>query len=225
MKHQRVVLVAQDVRRYPVTWAFAERETFDGWWQVLKGLRAAGIEPRFVVCDGHTGLLKALRIIWPCALIQRCLIHVVRQARLGLTQNPKTPAGQALLDLVKRLLKIRTRRQRRRWLRAYRLWLCRYDAFLRQRTLNPSGPRRWWYTHRKPRGVRSLLNNSLPNLFHFIRYPEIPRTTNHVEGGINSRIKDLFRRHRGLSLNRKTILTAYYLSSRQPPQKPTRDFL
>lgn len=225
VKHQRVVLVVQDVRRWPVTWAFAERESFDSWWRVLDALRAAGIEPRFVVCDGHTGLLKALRLIWPDVLIQRCLIHVARQARLDLTQHPKTDAGQALLHLVRQLTAIRTRRQRRRWLRAYRHWLRRHETFLKQRTLNPTGLRRWWYTHRKLRAVRSLLNNSLPDLFHYIRYPEIPRTTNHVEGGINSRLKDLFRRHRGLSLDRKTTLTAWYLSSRQPTQKPTRDFL
>lgn len=215
VKHQRVVLVVQDVRRWPVTWAFAERESFDSWWRVLVALRTAGLEPRFVVCDGHPGLLKALRATWPNVLIQRCLLHVVRQARLDLTQNPRTLAGQALLGLVRRLPVIRTRRQRRRWLRIYRQWLRRHEAFLKQRTLNLTGPRRWWYTHRKLRAVRSQINNSLPDLFHYLRHPEIPRTTNHVEGGINSRLKDLFRRHRGLSLDRKTNLTAWYLSSRQ----------
>lgn len=218
-----VVLVVQDIRRYPVTWAFAERETFESWWRVLDALRAAGMEPRFVVGDGHTGLLKALRLIWPQVLIQRCLLHVMRQARLDLTQNPRTLPGQALLDLVKRLREVRTRRQRRRWHRAYRQWLCRHDAFLKERTVNPAGPRRWWYTHRKLRAVRSQINNSLPDLFHYIRYPEIPRTTNHVEGGINSRLKDLFRRHRGLSATRKITLTAWYLHSRQTTQKPTRN--
>lgn len=222
-RHQRVALIVRDPTCGPVTWTFAERESFDSWWRLLDSLRAEGMEPRFVVCDGHTGLLKALRHVWPHVLIQRCLIHVVRQARLDLTQSPKTDAGLALLDLVNQILMIRTRRQRRRWLRAYRQWRHRHDAFLKERTLNPEGPRRWWYTHRKLRGVRSLLSNSLPDLFHFIRHPEIPRTTNHVEGGINSRLKDLFRRHRGLSVDRKTTLTAWYLSSRQSPKKPTRN--
>ena len=223
MKRHRVLLVVQDVRRYPVTWAFAERETYDSWRGVLESLRASGIQPRFIVCDGHTGLLKALRKIWPEVLVQRCVVHVTRQARLDLTQHPKTDAGVNLLRLVKKLSSIRTRRQRRRWLRTYRQWLRRHDAFLKERTQNPAGRRRWWYTHRKLRAVRSLLSNSLPDLFHYVRYPEIPRTTNHVEGGINSRIKDLYRRHRGLSLERKTILTAHYLASRQTPKKPTRN--
>jgi hypothetical protein len=224
-KHQRVVLVVQGVNRCCVCWSFAERESFDSWYSLLDPLQAVGWSPRFVVCDGQKGLLKAVRVLWPQTLIQRCLLHVVRQARLWLTQHPKTPAGQALLKLVQRLPAVRTRRQRRRWQRAYRCWLRRYDGFLKQRTRHPTEPRRWWYTHRKLRAVRSLLSNSLPDLFHYVRYPEIPRTTNHVEGGINSRLKDLYRRHRGLSLERKTTLTAWYLASRQTPKKPTRDFL
>lgn len=216
VKHRRVVLVAQDRdRRQPVTWMFAERESFESWRQILSTASAAGVEPGFVVCDGQKGLLKALRAIWPYVLIQRCLLHVVRQARLWLTQHPKTQAGQELLILVRALPSIRTRRQRRRWQRAYRRWLRRHDVFLKQRTQHPFQPRRWWYTHRKLRAVRSLLNNSLSDLFHYIRHPEIPRTTNHVEGGINSRLKDLYRRHRGLSLEHKTVLTACYLVSRQ----------
>ena len=222
---QKVVLVAQDVRRFTVSWAFAERECHASWKALLTTLEKQGITPRFVVCDAHAGLLKALREVWPQTFIQRCLIHVVRQARLWLTQHPKTPAGRRLRILVNALTHVRTEAQKARWLRVYQHWLRHYDAFLKQRTLNPQGPRRWWYTHRRLRAVRSLLTNSLPDLFHFVRQPEIPRTTNHVEGGINSRIKDLFRRHRGLSLHRKTTLTALYLSSRQSPQKPTRNVL
>lgn len=221
-RHQ-VVLVAQDVRRFTVSWTFAERESHASWKAVLTTLEKQGITPRFVVCDAHAGLLKALREVWPQVLIQRCLIHVVRQARLWLTQHPKTPAGRRLRILVNALTQVRTKAQIHRWLRVYQHWLRHYEPFLKQRTLNPQGSRQWWYTHRRIRAVRSLLSNSLPDLFHFVRDPAIPRTTNHVEGGINSRIKDLFRRHRGLSLHRKTILTAHYLSSRQTPQKPTRN--
>ena len=115
---RKVVLVAQDVRRITVSWAFAERESHASWVGLLTTLRDQGITPRFVVCDAHAGLLKALREVWPQTLIQRCLIHVVRQARLWLTQHPKTLAAQQLLALVKTLPVIRTRRQKRRWVRA-----------------------------------------------------------------------------------------------------------
>ncbi|MGH8127274.1 MAG: transposase [Gammaproteobacteria bacterium] len=223
---RRVVLVVEDeASRRPLSWGFGERETYRSWLRLLAGLQCAGVAPGFAVCDGHKGLLKALRAIWPEILIQRCLVHVVRQAKTILTQRPKTLAGQQLLELVRQLPGVRTKRQRRRWLRAYRYWLRRHEHFLKQRTYHPNKARRWWYTHRKLRAVRSLLNNSLPGLFLYVRYPQIPRSTNAIEGGINSPLKDLYRRHRGLSLEHKTTLTAWYLLSRQNGGKPTRDFL
>lgn len=223
VKRAWVVLIAQDAqRRRPVSWRFAARESYGAWQGFLQSLEAFGIHPHCVVCDGQKGLLKAVHAVWPEALIQRCLLHVVRQARAWLTQHPKTPAGQALLARVRTLFAVRTKRQRRRWLRAYRSWRRRYEGFLKQRSAHPTEPKRWWYTHRKLRAVHSLIRNSLPDLFTYTRYPMIPRTSNHVEGGINSRLKDLFRCHRGLSSDRKIILTAWYLAARQG-QKPTRN--
>lgn len=225
VKQTWVVLIAQDAqRRQPVSWQFAVRESYGAWRGFLQSLAQAGIHPHCVVCDGQKGLLKAIHAVWPETLIQRCLVHVVRQAKAWLTQHPKTPAGQALLARVRTLFAVRTKRQRRRWLRAYRSWRRRYEGFLKQRSTHPTEPKRWWYTHRKLRAVHSLIRNSLPDLFTYTRYPMIPRTSNHVEGGINSRLKDLFRHHRGLSPDRKIVLTAWYLAVRQG-QKPTRNFL
>lgn len=222
---RKVVLVAQEVRRFTVSWAFAERECHASWHALLTTLAQQGITPDFVVCDAHAGLLKALREVWPQVPIQRCLIHVVRQAKLWLTQHPKTPAGRRLRILVNALTHVRTEDQKARWLRVYQHWLRHHDAFLKERTAPPTKTRKGRYLHRKLRAATALISNSLPDLFRFVTDPATPRTTNHVEGGINSRIKDLYRRHRGLSIHRKTVLTALYLSSRQSTQKPTRNFL
>lgn len=225
IKRQCMVLIALDpTTRQPLTWEFAIRESYASWKLLLVHLNQAGCTPAFVVCDGQRGLLKAIREVWPAAKIQRCLIHVVRQAKAWLTQRPKTIAGAELLTLVRALPDTRTRRQKRRWVRAYRCWCHRHDAFLKERSYAPTG-KRWWYTHRKLRGVRSLLTNSVPELFTFIRYYQVPRTSNHVEGGINSRLKDLYRIHRGLSPWKKIVLTAWYLFERQQrkiTKKPTR---
>lgn len=224
MKRERVVLVVEDAyRREPIGWAFAARESYVSWYACLHALKGQGIAPRFAVCDGHRGLGKALRELWPEIRVQRCLAHVIREAKARLTQHPQSEAARDLLHLVRQLPGIRTKRQRRRWLRSWRQWLRRYDGFLKERTANPDVPRRWWYTHRKLRSVRALLAHSVEDLFLYTRYPQIPRTTNAVEGGINSRLKDLYRRHRGLSLERKTTLAAWYLRSRQHPRKPTQN--
>jgi len=79
-----------------------------------------------------------------------------------------------------------------------------------------------WYTHRKIRAARSLIRNALPHLFIFIDHPYVPRTTNHVEGGVNSRLKELVHRHRGLRDDRKQVLVAVHLA-RKRAKKPPRN--
>lgn len=205
----------------PVSWLDVPRECYDAWIVFLRDLAWHSVTPEVVVCDGQRGLLKAIREVWPQVKIQRCLIHVVRQASNWLTRNPRTRAGRELLVLVKQLPLIQTKRQKRRWIRAFRYWMKRHDNFLKERSYSPSG--HYWYTHRKLRGTRSLLKNAIPDLFRFVTDPSLPKTSNHVEGGLNARLKELIRCHRGFSLRHKLILAAWYLALRQG-QKPTRKF-
>ena len=214
-----MLLIAGDAdRAKPISWLDVSRECYDAWVLFLKDLLWHGVTPEIVICDGQRGLLKAIREVWPQVKVQRCLIHIVRQASNWLTRNPQTRTGRELLGLVKQLSHIQTKRQKRRWVRAFHYWFKRHHTFLKERGYSPSG--RWWYTHRKLRGTRSLIKNALPDLFRFITDPSIPKTSNHVEGGLNARLKELLRCHRGFSLRHKLILAAWYLALRQG-QKPT----
>lgn len=217
-----VVLIGLDpATSRPVGWLFADREKYEAWHAFLDALDRTGTRPRFAVCDGQRGMQAVLRLIWPETQVQRCVIHIHRQARLWLTQHPKTAAGRKLLGTVDKLLAVRTRRQKRRWIRGFCRWMRRQESFLKERTRHPTVSRSWWYTHRKLRAVRSILKNSLPDLFRYIGHAEVPRTSNHVEGGVNSRLKELLRSHRGLSAKNRRILTAHYLATLQK-RKPTR---
>jgi len=219
---QCTLLIAGDGDRHrPVSWMPAVRECYVFWAAFLLGLVEQGLEPSIVVCDGQRGMLKAIREVWPKARIQRCLVHVVRQACAWLTQNPRTRAGRELLALVRLLPTVRTKRQKRRWTRSFHSWDRRHKTFLKERTYGPN--ERWWYTHRRLRGTRTLIHNAIPDLFRFVKDPTVPRTSNHVEGGLNSRLKELFRCHRGISTTKKLALASWYLALRQE-QKPTRKF-
>ena len=204
-----------------LSWMFAVRESLSSWLAFLKSLPV----PDAVVVDGQKGLLAAILWLWPHTKIQRCMVHIERLARIKLTRQPKTRAGKELLTLVQRLSSVRTKRQRRRWLCVYRRWERRHEAFLKERSYGEpkAGEKRaWWYTHRNIRAARSLLRNALPHLFTFIHHPHVPRTTNHVEGGVNSRLKELVHRHRGLPQVRKQALVAEYLAQKRQ-QKPPRN--
>jgi hypothetical protein len=212
VKHQWMAFIAREVIQGAVlSWRFAPRESYASWEHFLAQLP----KPEIVVCDGQCGLLKAISEHFPDALIQRCMIHVIRQANIWLTRNPKTRAGVQLRALVRALPKVQTRRQKRKWIRLFRYWCRKRHCFLKERTYSPTNTKHWWYTHRKLRAVRSLLKHSSPDLFRFVKDRTIPRTSNHVEGGINSRMKDLFRRHRGIKGWKKIILAGYYLRLRQ----------
>lgn len=51
----------------------------------------------------------------------------------------------------------------------------------------------------------------------------IPRTTNYVEGGINSQLRTKLKLHRGMSEEHQRRLVEWYLNSRTENPKPTRN--
>lgn len=213
---------------YVITWQWAGAETADSWACALTSIPA----PRVAVCDGQKGILKAVRTAWPNTTVQRCLFHVWLNTKTNLTLRPKTEAGRDLLALVRALWRVRTRRQMRRWKRAFRRWQKRYADFANERTYHtdPSpGTRKWWYTHGRLRSVYRQLAHltDTGQLFAYVRYAhvELPRTTNHIEGGINSQIRTLLKQHRGLTQSHQQRLVDWYLYSRTEHQKPTRNVL
>jgi transposase-like protein len=54
-------------------------ETFEAWKACLPDLGARGLAaPVWCVIDGHPGLRKAVGLVWPQALVQRCGVHKLR---------------------------------------------------------------------------------------------------------------------------------------------------
>ena len=89
----------------------------------------------------------------------------------------------------------------------------------------------WWWTHERLRNSYRLLSALVKrkHLFTFLE-PEfvglgISSTTNRIEGGINSPIKDLLKRHRGMPSDhqRRAIDWFCYLHSTNP--KPPISFI
>lgn len=209
------VLIACTLSRVR-SWHFSGRECASAWNQFLASMP----RPEIVVIDGQKGLHEALARQFPGVRIQRCLAHVERFVRTRISTRPKTEAGRELWVLTRALWNVHTTADAERWREAFTRWCDRHHAFLSQRSRSPETGR-WWYTHRGLRAARSHIRNALPYLFLFTEISEVPRTTNHVEGGINSRLKELVKRHRGLSPERKRVLAAHYLTSRLD-EKATR---
>lgn len=209
-----VVLIAYEViSGQPLRWAFVPRERFDTWqWFLLPIAQRHDVYA--VVSDGQKGLKKALLGLFPHAWHQRCMAHVMRLALAWLTKNPQSSAGKELRMLVLSMTRCITQHDARVWRRSFANWQEAHDTFLCEKSANPKTGR-GWYTHKKLRAVRSLIANALSNLFRYTERKRIPRTTNDLEGGINSPLRERLGRHRGITLIQKVILVSEYLYRRR----------
>jgi hypothetical protein len=177
-------------------------------------------------------MLGAIAQCWPGTQIQRCTWHVWQNVRAKLTLHPTTSAGQALLALTHALWNVTDLDGAQQWRQRLNDWLTQYGVFIRQRTWYEaplSGRRRWWYTHRGVRSAARQLEKLAYSgqLFTYLE-PElapgpIPRTTNYVEGGVNSPIRTQLKYHRGLTQLHRQRLVEWYLTSRTKDPKPTRN--
>lgn len=218
----RIALIIYEVvSRQPLMWAFVRRENYETWCRLLQSI-AKKYSVAALVSDGQKGLKKAIVELFSHTPHQRCVAHVVRLALAKLTKHPQSDAGQALRSLVCALRFVKTTEDAACWSASVLRWNILYITFLAERSMNPT-TRRMWYTHRKLRAVRSLILHALPNLFYYTTNAEIPNTTNHVEGGINARLKELLGRHRGITTTQKELLVSEFLYRRRKEKLPTRN--
>ena len=214
-----------------INWHWVVYESSRNWEELLIKISP----PTVILCDGQKGILLAIARCWPETRIQRCIFHVWQNIRTKLTLHPQTEAGAELLRLAKDLLRgIKTKELADQWIEQLKAWEQSYSDLIKARTyaINPNpSQRKWWYTHRGLRSAYRQLDKLLKDnqLFTYLE-PDlttelIPRTTNYVEGGINSQLRTKLKLHRGLNQTHQQRLVEWYLYTRTNDQKPTRNCL
>ena len=204
-------------------WYLCRYEHAGAWIALMKRIA----EPRMVVSDGGTGFAKALKKVWPIAKHQRCIFHVFCQIKRYTTSKPNTLAGVELYCLAKDLLKIKEKQEAETWVTRFTEWIKKYQKFLSEMTVDEHGNKR--PTHeRLLKAERSLLKLIKENtLFTYLDKEFVndfiaPSTNNRIEGGINSRLREMLRNHRGLSIERriKAVYWWCYMHSPEPLSLP-----
>lgn len=219
----RVLLIAYDlISEQPIAWAFTSRECFDSWVRLLSKIKTKHIVSA-LVSDGQKGLIKAIQMLFPDIPHQRCIAHIVRRSLAWLTRRPKTEAGLELRHLILKLKNVKSEELVLLWKKDFRLWDEKHRDFLKQKSNNPL-TQKSWFTHRRVRAIRSLIKNALTSMFCYIKNLNIPNTTNSVEGGINSQLSELLRRHRGITRKQKEALATCFLYSKRKAILSTRKF-
>lgn len=171
-------------------------------------LKKRGLKPLSFTTDGSPAVLRVLEEIWPQALRQRCLVHIQRQGLVWLRQRPRRQDARELRLLFLKVFDINTKDERDRFLEMVASWEERYG---RDIALRPERGRVFSDLKR----ARSMLLKALPNMFHYLVDPDIPKTTNGLEGYF-SRLKGHYRSHRGLdeAKREKYFLWYFYLRPR-----------
>jgi len=217
-------------------WQWCDTEKTAAWTALLERIPP----PQVAVIDGGSGLASALRACWPDTRVQRCLVHVQRGVRNYLTTRPRTDAGRALRVLSLALTRIHTVEEAARWQVRLHAWHQAYGSLINARTylkqvdIRPAWARphaTWWFTHERLRKAYRLLARLTREgvLFTYLE-PDledlrISSTTNRIEGGTNHPIKDLLRRHRGMTSEHQRRAVEWWCYLNSPDPRAARDLI
>lgn len=93
--------IYKDGRREILSFELVDNEDTDNWRGFLVSLKSRGLlgkSLRLITTDGNSGLLKALREIYPFKKAQRCIVHKLRNVAVKLRRrNQRECIGEAKL--------------------------------------------------------------------------------------------------------------------------------
>lgn len=188
---------------------FTDGEHYAEIKEDLDNLIRLGLKIESITTDGHKSILKAIRKSCPEVVVQRCLVHIQRMCLLWLTRFPKHSAGIELRRLVLLLLQIKTENDRLYWTKALGDWYVRHNDYLQQKTIYQQTGR-YWYTHKLLRRSYFTIKRALPHMFQYLVNPDIPKTTNGLEGFF-SHLKNHLDLHRGLTTQHRINFIKWYV--------------
>lgn len=186
-----------------------DNEWFEEIVEDLRNLILLGVQIESVTCDGHPSILKAIKETDQRIIIQRCIIHIQRMCRIWLTQRPQSQAGYELRQIISVLHLIETKDQWAYWVMDLVYWSERHHVYLHQKSFSPQTGR-YWYTHKMVRKSFVTIRRALPNMFHYLDNPSIPKSTNGLESFFGH-LKQNISLHRGLSKEHFKNYLKWYL--------------
>jgi hypothetical protein len=185
-----------------IKYKYVLKENYLDTYKMLCSLKDLGLNPKIVTLDGHKQVMQAFVDVWPNIIIQRCLFHIQRQGLQWLRVNPKTEAGINLRIIIKKLTNVKTQQDEKIAIQSYESWHNEYKNFIKKLPRNSAA-------NIDLKKATSLINNALPNMYHFVKDQKIASTTNLLEGYF-SKLKHKYRCHNGLSKQHKINYLKWY---------------
>jgi len=186
----------------------------DGEWaeelcEDLQNILRLGIEIESITCDGLRNILKAVKKVSPGTVIQRCLVHIQRECLTWLTRSPQSLAGRELRLIISHLHTVDNHDKWGYWIVDLIRWYNRHKDFINQKTFQERTGK-YWFTHKSVRKAFIHVKRALPDMFHYLDNPKIPKTTNGLESFFGH-LKQNISLHRGLSKEHYKNYIKWYL--------------
>jgi transposase-like protein len=190
-RHTAIVGIADPIHRSIVIGCYGLKEGERRMVAFCEQLAQEGLQPISVTIDGLKQVQTMLVATWPSVIVQRCLVHIQRQGLSWCRRDPHTAAVKHLRRLFDHVTRIKSITDRDHFLDAWNTWEERFGQPI---AIRPSRGKVFSDVKR----ARSLLRYALPHMFWYLEDPNIPYSTNWLEGYF-SRLKSRYRQHRGLS--------------------------
>lgn len=169
--------------------------------KITKDLRILKDGYRFtgVVSDGGTGIVGAVRAVFPHIPHQICLAHMHRQILACIGKRPKEYRVQELRILADHVWLIESKEALKWWKHQLDEWIKRNDIYLWEIKYDEYG--KWWYVHKGVRKAVRILLAIQTTSFQFLDHPLMPKTTNELEAQFGH-LGHRWLTHRGLKRER-----------------------
>ena len=216
-----VVMIYRDITHSEnIFWSYHTSESYSAIYSDLEVLVGLLTErdyalPSGVISDWKGSIVGGVRDYLGDVPHQRCLAHVVREAKRFLPKGSSFCAVLVLREIAKELPYIKTKKEATDWKAKLIRWETAYGRLLKERSFSPTGQTKtgpkWWYTHGNLRRAWHLLTNNWYPFFVHIDHPLLPNTNNSIEG-VNCQLKNKLLNHRGMKTLQQVSFLFWYLS-------------
>lgn len=194
-------------------WSYWKNETYTALHTDLQELTKIleKQKPKAAVSDWKGSIISAVNSHFGNIPHQRCLAHVVRQAKNLLPKKSPFSCTIQLRQIANDLIYLKNQQEIVGWFTKLDLWHERYNFMLKEKTIGEGTKKRWWYTHGNLRRGWRLLTKDTEPFFQHVSRQLLPHSNNSLEGTFSQAIGKLHD-HRGMKINQQVSFLSWYFT-------------